>query len=129
MTAALNVVDSSGWLEILVGGPNAAVFEQVIAGGKLIVPTISVFEVAKRALLLGTEKDAERIEKHMLAFRAAELTLNIASAAARLSVKHKLPMADSIIYATARAFDATLWTQDADFASIKGVKYFAKQPA
>ena len=123
MTQELNVVDSSGWLEILVGGKNAASFESVIDGGKLIVPAISIFEVCKRALLLGTEKQAQRIEKHMRRFPVIDLTADRASRAARLSIQHKLPMADSLIYATALEFNATLWTQDEDFAAIKGVRY------
>jgi predicted nucleic acid-binding protein len=52
-----------------------------------------------------------------------ELSLN----AARLSVEHKIPMADSLILATARAFDAKLWTQDSDFHGIEGVEYIPKQ--
>ena len=82
MTQELNVVDSSGWLEILVGGTNATSFESVIDGGKLIVPAISIFEVCKRALLLGTEKQAQRIEKHMRRFPVIDLTADRASRAA-----------------------------------------------
>jgi toxin FitB len=123
----MNVVDSSGWLEILVGGNNAGVFERVISEGKPVVPAISIFEVCKRALLLGTEKDAQRIEQHMRRFNVIDLTAERANAAARLSIQHRLPMADSIIYAATLEFKATLWTQDEDFAQIKGVKYFSKE--
>ncbi len=122
-----HVLDSSGWLEILVGGPNALDFERVIETGRLLVPAISIFEVSKRALLLGSEKDAQRVEQHMRRFEVIDLTAERASAAARLSIKHKLPMADSLIYATALEFEATLWTQDEDFARIKGVRFFPKQ--
>ena len=55
-----------------------------------------------------------------------ELTAPLALEAARTSVTLGLPMAGSIILATARSSEATLWTQDADFASIEGVRYIAK---
>jgi toxin FitB len=122
-----HVVDSSGWLEILVGGTNAGEFERVIETGRIIVPAISIFEVSKRALLLSGEKAAQRVEQHMRRFTVVDLTAERASAAARLSIQHKLPMADSLIYAAALEFQATLWTQDDDFARIKGVRYFSKQ--
>lgn len=37
-----------------------------------------------------------------------------------------LPMADSLIYATARQYGATLWSQDAHFDGLPGVRYFHK---
>jgi len=46
--------------------------------------------------------------------------------AARLSLLHRLPMADSVMLATARRHDAILWTQDADFEQLDGVRYFAR---
>ena len=52
-----------------------------------------------------------------------ELTAPLALAAATISVQHKLPVADSIMYATARVFDATLWTQDADFENLPHVRF------
>lgn len=46
--------------------------------------------------------------------------------AAQYGVDLKLPLADSIIYATAQKFDAIVWTQDIDFKSLDGVKYYPK---
>jgi toxin FitB len=86
----MNVVDSSGWLEILVGSKNAAEFERVISEGKIVVPAISIFEVSKRASLLGTEKDAQRIEQHMRRFNVIELTADRTSAAARLGCQQSI---------------------------------------
>lgn len=122
----MNIVDSSGWLEILTKGPNAAAFLKVIEEGQLVVPAITIFEVTKRAHILGTAADAKRVESHMHRFTVADLTAARAGAASAVSVKHKLPMADSIIYATALEFDATIWTQDEDFKALPKVKYFAK---
>ncbi|MBL7179185.1 MAG: PIN domain-containing protein [Desulfobacterales bacterium] len=47
--------------------------------------------------------------------------------ASKLSLHYNLPMADSIILATAKAYDCTIWTQDADFKNIPGVKFFSKK--
>ncbi|HET6591452.1 MAG TPA: PIN domain-containing protein [Xanthomonadales bacterium] len=40
-------------------------------------------------------------------------------------LQYRLPLADSIIYATARRYDATLWTQDADFRELPGVRFYS----
>ncbi len=124
----MNVVDSSGWLEYLADGPNAGFFASAVeATGDLIVPSISIYEVFKRVLQQRGENAALQATALMQQGRMAELTVSLALTAAHLSVEESLPMADSIMLATARAFDAMLWTQDADFASIAGVKYIAKQ--
>lgn len=124
----MNVVDSSGWLEYLADGPNAGFFASAVeATGDLIVPSISIYEVFKRVLQQRGENAALQATALMQQGRTAEFTASLALTAAHLGVEESLPMADSIMLATARAFDATLWTQDADFASIAGVKYVAKQ--
>jgi predicted nucleic acid-binding protein len=38
-----------------------------------------------------------------------------------------LPLADSVMLATAQAHAAGLWTQDADFAGLPGVRYLPKR--
>ena len=57
-----------------------------------------------------------------------ELTASVALRAVELSLEHRLPMADSVILATARVHKATLWTQDEDFEGLESVRYAAKQP-
>lgn len=124
----MNVVDSSGWLEYFADGPNAAVFAPAIekpAG--LVVPTISLYEVFKRVLQQRDHGAALQVVAVMRQGRVVELTETLALAAARLSVKHGLPMADSIMLATAQASDATLWTQDADFEGVPGVRYVTRK--
>ena len=112
----MNVVDSSAWLEYFADTPGAKRFAAAIeATEDLIVPAISLYEVFKR--ILPQRGEGEGLQ---------DLTADLALAAAKTSVQERLPMADSIILATARTFDATLWSQDADFASIPGVKYFPK---
>jgi toxin FitB len=121
------VVDSSGWLEYLGNGPNADFFAAALADtGSLIVPAISVFEVFKRVLVQRGEAPALQVAALMLQGRVVPLDGSPAMAAATLSLELKLPMADSIILATARQFDAPLWTQDIDFQGLPGVQYVAR---
>ena len=122
----MNIIDSSAWLEVLVDGPNRASFLEVIEAGDLVVPAITVFEVCKRVRVTQSAANAARVESHMRRFPVIDLTADRASAAAALSHQHKLPMADSIIYAAALEFDATVWTQDDDFKGLAQVRFFAK---
>ena len=122
----MNIVDSSAWLEVLVDGPNRAAFVEVIEAGEVIVPAITIFEVCKRVRVTQTAANAARVESHMRRFTVVDLTAERASTAAALSIKHKLPMADSIIYAAALEFNATVWTQDEDFEGLALVRYFKK---
>ena len=124
----MNVVDSSGWLEYFAEGPNAKVFAPAIEETRrLLVPTLSLYEVFKRVLQQRGEGDALQSIALMQQGRVVDLTPPLALAAAKLSVELRLPMADSVMLATARSLDATLWTQDADFESVRGVRYVAKK--
>ncbi|OGS98190.1 MAG: twitching motility protein PilT [Gallionellales bacterium RIFCSPLOWO2_12_FULL_59_22] len=123
----MNVVDSCGWLEYFADGQNAAFFAPVIEDtASLIVPTVSLFEVFKRILQQRTENDALRAVALMQQGRVVVLDDALALSAAKISFDLKLPMADSLILATARAHAAVLWTQDNDFAGIQGVQYIQK---
>ncbi len=124
----MNVVDSSGWLEYFAAGPNAPFFSKPIeATSELVVPTASVYEVFKRVLQQRGEGEALQAIATMQQGMVADFPAPVALSAARLSHELKIPMADSIMLATARAWDATLWSQDADFAEITGVRYVAKR--
>lgn len=124
----MNVVDSSGWLEYFADGPNAEKFAPAIQNTReLIVPTLSIYEVFKRVLQQRGATAGLRAVALMRQGREVVLDTTLALTAAKLSVDLKLPMADSIILATARSYRATLWTQDADFEAIDGVKYFARK--
>ncbi len=124
----MNVVDSSGWLEYFANGANAEFFAPPIEEvGKLIVPSISILEVFKRVIEQRGEGDALRAAAQMLQGQVVDLDTALATSAARISFDLKLPLADSVILATARAHDAVVWTQDADFVGIEGVKYVAKK--
>ena len=124
----MNLVDSSAWLEYFASGPNADFFAPAIEKtSELIVPTIVIFEVFKRVLQQRNTRAALEAVAILRQGRSVDLTANLAIAAANLSHREKLPMADSIIIATARAEDAVIWTQDADFEDLPGVKFRAKK--
>ena len=124
----MNVVDSSGWLEYFAGGPNADFFAAAVeAVDELVVPTVSLYEVFKRVLQQRGEGDALQAVALMQQGSVVELTAPIALDAARMSSELGLPMADSMILATARAYQATLWTQDSDFEDIAGVRFIAHE--
>ena len=120
----MNVVDSSAWLEYFANGPNASFFAKAVeATGELIVPTISLYEVFKRVVQQRDENSALQAIALMQQGQVVELSGSLALNAARISIEAKLPMADAIMLATARGFGATLWTQDADFKGLPGVRY------
>jgi toxin FitB len=126
----MNVVDSSGWLEYFADEPNADFFALAIENRKeLIVPAISLYEVFKRVHQQRGEHDALNAVAQMLQEQVVELNTPLALRAAKASIDFGLPMADSIILATALAFEATLWTQDEHFKTIEGVRYVEKQKA
>ena len=123
----MNVVDSCGWLEYFSDGPNAEKFvEPIMDTASLIVPTLSMYEVFKVALRESGEDAALQIIAIMKQGREVDLNSNLAIQSAKTSFDLKMPMADAIILTTARAYRATVWTQDDDFAGIAGVKYFEK---
>lgn len=120
----MNLVDSCGWLEYFAEGDNADFFAPALEDiAALIVPSLCLFEVFKRILQQRGENDALRAIGLMRQGRCIDLDDSLALTAARLSVDHKLSLADSIILATARQHGATLWTQDAHFEGIADVRY------
>ncbi len=124
----MNVGDSSGWLEYYADGPDAHLFAELVQGiDRLIVPTITIFEVFKRFLQQRGRETAKVAVAHMERGNVVALDQELALNAAELGLELKLPMADSIILATARRHRATLWTLDKDFEGIEGVRYFAKK--
>jgi len=123
----MNVVDSSGWLEYFADGKNADFFADAIEDtSSLIVPVISIYEVFKRILQQRDEDEALKAVGIMSQGKVVELDLSLSLLSARLSYEYKLPMADSIILATAQANDATLLTQDVDLKGKPGVRYIVK---
>ena len=123
----MNVVDSSGWLEYFADSSNADFFAPAIEDtDALIVPVITIYEVFKRILQQRSEDEALLAVATMSQGIVIDVDASLAMVAARLSHDHKLPLADSLILATARANEAVLWTQDEHFAGIDGVQYRSK---
>lgn len=124
------VVDSSGWLEFFSDGPHAEEFATRLRNpATVLTPTIALYEVYKVAKRERSEEEAVRAVAMMKKTRIVDLTDEIALTAADLSLAHKLSMADSIMLAVARAYDAELATTDAGFAGIHGVMVFSKKQA
>ncbi len=124
----MNIVDSSGWLEYFSGGANAEhFFTPLQEPSSLIVPTITLYEVFKVVLRETGENEALQALAAMQKGTVVELTASVAMNAAKLSMQHNLPMADSIILATAISYDCVIWTQDSDFKNLQRVKFFPKK--
>ena len=124
----MNVVDSSGWVEYFANGVNAKFFTPPVQDlENLLVPSICLYEVFKRLTLDLGEENALQAVGIMSYGRVIELDRKIALDAARISLELKLAMADSIILASAHEYDAILWTQDAHFKGMEGVKYIEKK--
>jgi toxin FitB len=123
----MNVVDSSAWLSYFAGDANADSFSEPIENiSQLIVPSITLTEVFKCILRQCDENKALEAVAHMRQGRVIDLDSDLAINAAKLGVEFKLPLADSIIYATGQKFNAVIWTQDNDFEALAGVRYLPK---
>ena len=124
----MNIVDSSGWLEYFAEDSNADFFAPAIEDTKnLLVPVICIYEVFKRIRQQSGINEAQQHIGDMKLGKIIELDESLALSAAKLSGDLKLPMADSLILATARANSAILWTQDEHFKDLDGVKYIEKK--
>jgi predicted nucleic acid-binding protein len=126
----MNVIDSSAWLSYFAGDKNSGLFAKPIeAIDKLLVPSITLIEVFKSILRQRNEESAFEAIAHMEQGNVIALDGELAINSAYFGVELKLPLADSIIYATARKYEAVVWTQDADFKGLDGVKYYPKAKA
>jgi predicted nucleic acid-binding protein len=123
----MNVVDSSCWLEYLMDTEIGAVAASVIENpNELIVPTITLYEVYKKLLAEKGEEYALDVVSYMQTGTVIELNAGLSLSAAEISRKHKLPMADSIIYATSLHYSAIIFSCDKHFKDIPGIRYFPK---
>jgi len=124
----MNIVDSSGWLAYFADEPNAKHFHIPLSDpASLVIPTVTIYEVFKVILRESSENEALQAVAVMHQGTVVDLSAPLAIAASKLSVEYNLPMADSIILATAREYKAIIWTQDVDFKRLSNVKYFPKQ--
>ena len=120
-------VDSSGWIEFFLGSTAGRTFKPVIEQtAKLVVPAVSIFEVHRFLSRTSTAAVREKAIDLMCRSTVIELTTARAIAASDIAQKHRLAMADAVIYSIAREFNATFWTQDVDYQDLPGVCYHAK---
>jgi len=123
----MNIVDASGWIEFFLAGANGPKFKPVIENtSELLVSSVNMYEVHR---VLSRKLPVELRAMCLEVMRRApviELNDERAIAASELSLKHGLAMADAAMYAIALEHKAVLWTQDADYQGLKGVKYFPK---
>ena len=123
----MNIVDSSGWLAYFANEKNAENFlDPLKETDSLVVPTVTIYEVFKVVLREAGDNEALQAAASMQRGIVADLTAQLSIAASKLSLQIGLPFADSVILATAGAYDAVLWTQDSDFIDIPGVRYIPK---
>lgn len=120
----MNLVDTSGWIEYFFERPNATFFSEAIENtDELLVSVICIYEVFKKILLTADETRALQVIAQMKQGHIVALTDDLCMKASKISIQHTLPMADSLIYATAQSLDAVVWTQDEHFRDLAGVKY------
>ncbi len=123
----MNVVDSSGWLEFFADSKQADFFSPpILDTAKLLVPSVTLAEVFKKIFIERGEDNALQALAFMQQGKVIPLDTTLAILAAKLGLEHKIPFVDSIILATACHHNAILWTQDADFHNLPGVRYKPK---
>lgn len=123
-----NVVDSSAWLAYLADEPGAAHFSAAIEDTEsLVVPVVCIFEVFKVVARQRGDGDALQAAALMQQGRVVDFDATLALVAAKIAIDHKLPLADSLVYATAITVDGVVWTQDDDFDGLPDVKFFPKK--
>lgn len=124
----MNVVDSSAWLSYFASDKNSAVFAEPIEKlPALLVPSITITEVFKNVLRQRGEEAALIVTAHMKQGKVVPLDSELAMNAAKCGVLHKLPLADSIIFAMSQKYSAVIWTQDSDFEGLPNVRYIPKE--
>ena len=123
----MNIIDSSCWIEYLMDTEIGANVAPIIENAaELLVPTITLYEVYKKLLAEKSEEYALDVVSYMQTGRVIELNAGLSFSAARISRKYKLPMADSIIYASAQRYSAVIFSCDKHFKDIPGIQYFPK---
>lgn len=124
-----NVVDSSAWLAYFADEPTAEQFADAIEHTtRLVVPSVCLTEVFKVVARQRGEGDALQVMAIMQQGVVVDLDAALALSAAAVSLEHRLPLADSIVYATAKQVGGVVWTQDDDFKDLPDVQYVPKQP-
>ncbi len=124
----MTIIDTSGWLEYFTSGPNSDFFSTAIKKDpNIIVPTIILYELWKKISREKGEDKAIELVAQLKRYEIVPLDESLSISAAKISNEYKIPMADSVIYATLKKYNATLWTQDSDFKDFENVRYIEKK--
>tara|TARA_R110002124_G_C8962150_1_gene514179 strand:- start:2990 stop:3364 length:375 start_codon:yes stop_codon:yes gene_type:complete len=123
----LIVLDSSLWISFFNDDKNASLVEECLTGKKqVLVPAICIYEIYKIMNRKVSYKIATNAVAFMESFGAIiDIDYQISLIASKTNAEHKLPMADSLIYATGVLNNAEIWTQDSDFENLDNVKFFS----
>ena len=123
----MNIVDTSLWIEFFAGTKlDTSILNTIKNKNALYVPVICLYEVRKKFLNDNDSVKANLAVDIMRIGKVISVDSEIATLASDVSKQYKLPMADSIIYATARIHGAEIYTQDRHFDGLENVRYFAK---
>ena len=123
----MHCVDSSGWIEFFLGSTAGKTFKPIIdQTDLLIIPSLSLFEVHRFLSRTADAAQRDTCLDIMRRGKVVELTAQRAIAASEIARKHLLAMADAVMYSIAQEFNATFWTQNADYKDLPGVSYHAK---
>lgn len=121
------VIDSSGWLQYFMRGPLVATYRTFVRGEEpILVPAVVIYEVYKILRREISSDLADEAALHLSRLQVVPLDSDTALAAAEVSLKHDLPFADAVIYATAEIYEARLVSSDLHFAGLPGVEYVAE---
>ncbi len=123
----MSIIDSSAWLEYFSDGQNAEKFSRAIEDEKSLIVPVITYEVFKVILRESSENNALQAISAMQKGCVIDLTAGISIEASKLSLRHNIPMADSIILATGLKYNSTIWTQDSDFKGIENVNCFPRK--
>ena len=123
----MNIIDTSLWIEFFAGTPlDESIVNAIGNSDEMYVPSICLYEVRKKFLNDNDPDTAAAVIDIMKNSMVINLDSEIALLASDISKQRKLPMADSIIYATAELYDAEIYTQDKHFENLDRVRYFSK---
>tara|TARA_Y100000310_G_C20122061_1_gene551918 strand:- start:87 stop:461 length:375 start_codon:yes stop_codon:yes gene_type:complete len=115
------LLDSSIWLAYLFENK----FSELIEKEKtLLLSALSIFEIKKKLLKRGIPIKVVIDKINYVKNRSIiiKVTKEISENAVDISIKNKMPMADSIIYITALENNSTVITLDNDFRNLEQAK-------